>query len=283
MSQDKIPYDKKGAKNSSDTKKDQTKQLKKEVKPLPLNITEYIQEARDELKVYEEYKRFYEKQHKREIILGLADLLEKYDYPKELFRYIIARELGDYISTRYIEIVLAGKYPNEKKKVEKQSTSQIANISQIDDKIPIELSTTGESIVNDVKDELRNPKLYNTDHTTAKVSTEPRTELVQQAEDGAQEIVKKLQEKVKRLEAKCYQSDQLAQERLMWEKKYNQLHQEYDTLKNKIIKGTAQIEFGSEFIPIKIEYNFGTNQFSARFPNEVIDRISRSDITSGRG
>ena len=162
-----------------DAEKDQTNQLEIVGKPLPQDIVEFIQKARDDLKVYEEYKSFYEKKRKREIILELVDLLVKYDYPKGLFRLIVARELGDYIGTRYIEIVLAEKYPNEKKKVRKQSTSQIAKISQIDDKTPIELSTTGESIVNDVDNELRNPKLYNTDHTSAEVSTEPRTELVQ--------------------------------------------------------------------------------------------------------
>ena len=273
MSQDEISYDEEEARNLDDAEKDQTKQLDREGKPLPAVITEYIQTTRDELKVYEEYKSFYEKKRKREIILGLVDLLVKYDYPKGLFRFIVARELGDYISTRYIEIVLAEKYPNEKKKVKKQSTSQIAKISRIDDKNPIELSTTGESIVDDVDDELRNPNPYNTDQTSTEVSTETRTELEQQAEDGVQEIVKELQEKVKRLETKCYQSDQLAQERTMWERKYNELHQEFDTYRKKAIKGTAQIEFGSEFIPVKIEYNFKTNQFSAKIPQEVIERL----------
>ena len=191
---------------------------------------------------------------KERIILELVDLLVKYDYPKGLFRLIVARELGDYISTRYIEIVLAEKYPNEKKKVKKQSTSQIAKISQIDDKIPIELSNSGESIVNDDYDnEHRNPNLYNADHLSTEVSAQSRTELERQAEEGVQEIVKKLQEKVKGLETKCYHLNQLAQERTLWERKYNELHQEFDTYRKKAIKGTAQIEFGPEFIPVKIE------------------------------
>ena len=156
-----------------DEEKDQTNQLEKVGKPLPQDIVEFIQKARDNLKVYEEYKSFYEKKRKREMILELVDLLVKYDYPKGLFRLIVARELGDYISTRYIEIVLAEKYPNEKKKVKKQSTSQIAKISQIDDKNPIELSNSGESIVDDVDDELRNPNLYNTDHTVQKFQQSP--------------------------------------------------------------------------------------------------------------
>ena len=112
MSQDEISYDEEEARNLDDAEKDQTKQLDREGKPLPAVITEYIQTTRDELKVYEEYKSFYEKKRKREIILGLVILLVKYDYPKGLFRFIVARELGDYISTRYIELVLAEKYPN---------------------------------------------------------------------------------------------------------------------------------------------------------------------------
>lgn len=58
-----------------------------------------------------------------------------------------------------------------------------------------------------------------------------------------------------------------------WENKYNQLHQEFDTLRNNVIKGNAQIEIGSELIPVKIEYNFRTNQFSAKIAQEVIERL----------
>ena len=54
---------------------------------------------------------------------------------------------------------------------------------------------------------------------------------------------------------------------------YTQLQQECSSFKNKIIKGTAQIEFGSEFIPVNIEYSFKTNQFSAKIRQEVIERI----------
>ena len=63
-----------------------------------------------------------------------------------MLRSILARELGDYISTRYIEKILAEKYPN-KNEVKEQSTSQIANNTRNDNKIPIEVSSTGESIV----------------------------------------------------------------------------------------------------------------------------------------
>jgi len=48
-----------------------------------VNISEYVQKARDELKQYEEQKKFYEKRRKREIILELVDLLEEHDYPKK--------------------------------------------------------------------------------------------------------------------------------------------------------------------------------------------------------
>ena len=59
----------------------------------------------------------------------------------------------------------------------------------------------------------------------------------------------------------------------MWEKKYHQLHQEFHSYRNKTIKGTAQIEFGSEFIPVNIEYSFKTNQFSAKIRQEITERI----------
>ena len=36
-----------------------------EQKPLPENISEYIQKARDELKEYEEHKKFYETRRKK--------------------------------------------------------------------------------------------------------------------------------------------------------------------------------------------------------------------------
>jgi hypothetical protein len=121
-------------------------QFTREKKPLPENVTEYIQKVRDELKKYEGNKEFYETKRKKEIILELAALLEKYRYPKTLLRSILARELGDYISTRYIEKILAEKYLNEKEDKE-QSTGQIANNTVNDNKIPIEVSSTGESTV----------------------------------------------------------------------------------------------------------------------------------------
>jgi uncharacterized protein YejL (UPF0352 family) len=89
-------------------------QITMEKETLPENVTEYIQKVRDELKKYEENKKFYETKRKKEIILDLAALLEKHQYPKDLLRSILARELGDYISTRYIEKILAEKYPNDK-------------------------------------------------------------------------------------------------------------------------------------------------------------------------
>jgi predicted RND superfamily exporter protein len=121
-------------------------QFTKEKKPLPENVIEYIKKVRDELKQYEEKIEFYEKTRKKEIVLQLIDLLEEYEYPKEWLRLIIAQELGEYISTSYIEKILAEKYPDEKK-VKKQATSQIEEIPQNDDKIPVEVSSTGESIV----------------------------------------------------------------------------------------------------------------------------------------
>ena len=130
---------------SEHEQRSKTDQFASEQKPLPENISEYIQKARDELKEYEEHKKFYETRRKKEIILDLAALLEKHRYPKDLLRSILARELGDYISTRYIEKILAEKYPN-KKEVKEQSTSQIANNTRNDNKIPIEVSSTGESI-----------------------------------------------------------------------------------------------------------------------------------------
>ena len=102
---------------------------------------------------------------------------------------------------------------------------------------------------------------------------ELKTDLERQAKEGAREIVKKLQEKVRDLETKCYQLDQLGHEGSMWKEMYTQLQQECSSFKNKIIKGTAQIEFGSEFIPVNIEYSFKTNQFSAKIRQEVIERI----------
>src|SRR5919106_1639160 len=136
--------------NPGQEERSEPMQFERGKKPLPENVTEYIQKARDELKEYEEHKKFYETRRKKEIILDLAALLEKHQYPKDLLRSILARELGDYISTRYIEKILAEKYPNDKE-VKEQSTSQIADNTRNDDKIPIEVSSTGESIVIDDK------------------------------------------------------------------------------------------------------------------------------------
>ena len=61
--------------------------------------------------------------------------------------------IRDYISTSYIEKILAEKYPNEKKKVKEESTREIAEIPQIDDRTPIEVSSTGESIIGNKDDD----------------------------------------------------------------------------------------------------------------------------------
>lgn len=248
-----------------------------EKKPLPENISEYIQKVRDELKEYEEHKKFYETRRKKEIILELATLLEKYQYPKELLRSILARELGDYISTRYIEKILAEKYPNEKE-VKEQSTSQIANNSRNNNKIPIEVSSTGESIIINDKDQPYNndPNLHEADDANSDVSTEIMTELEQQIEQDAGDIVRILQTQVSDLQTKCSRLEELADEGLMWKEKAIQLQQELEKSKSdetKVIQGKTEIEFGPELLPLTVEYNPKTNQFSAWIPQEVITRV----------
>ena len=268
-----------GNKNLSDREKNLADLLDRKKNPLPENISEYVQKARDELKQYEEQKEYFEKRRKREIVLELIDLLEQYAYPKEWLRLIIAQELGDYISTSYIEKILAEKYPDkEKKKVKEQSTRQLTEIPQNDDMIPIEVSTTGESLVYDDNDEPGSTEPYDKHQLSqgcvpGEVPTGFKTDLERQTEEGRREIFRTLQKQVNDLQTKCYQLDQLVKEGLVWKEKYNQLHQEFSPYRNKVIKGTAQIEFGSEFLPVKIEYSFNTNQFSARIPEEVIDRI----------
>jgi hypothetical protein len=253
--------------NREQEEQDLTVWLDREKKPLPEDISEYVQNARDELKQYEEKKKFYERQRKREIVLGLVDLLEEYGYPKDWLRVIISQELGDFISTSYIEKILAEKYPDEKKKVKEEYTRQLTEIPRNDDKISIELFTTGESIVDDNHDS-RSVTSYDTSQTSTEVS-EFKTDLEIQAEKGAQEIVKKLQKRVRDLETRCYQLDQLAQEGSVWKEKFILIQQEFASFKNKIINGTAQIEFGSEFLPVQIEYNLRTNQFSGRLRRSV--------------
>jgi DNA-dependent RNA polymerase auxiliary subunit epsilon len=148
---------------SSYSEQDQGSKLEQfttEKKPLPENVIEYIKKVRDELKQYEEKKEFYEKMRKKEIVLQLIDLLEEHEYPKEWLRLIIAQELGDYVSTSYIEKILAEKYLDEEKKVKKQSTSQTEDIPQNDAKIPVEVSSTGESIVISDKGDSDNDNPY---------------------------------------------------------------------------------------------------------------------------
>lgn len=247
-------------------------------KPLPENVTEYIQKARDELKQYEEHKKFYETRRKKEIILDLAALLKEHRYPKDFLRSILARELGDYISTRYIEKILEEKYPNEKE-VKEQSTSQIANSSRNDNKIPIEVSSTGESIiVNGIDDpgSNNNPNLHEASDVSLDVPREVESDIELQVEQDTGDIVKVLQTQLSDLQTKCSQFEKLASETLMWKEKYIRLQKELKKSKSnemKIIKGKAEIEFGPEFLPLTVEYNPQTNQFSAWIPQEVIERV----------
>ncbi len=247
--------------------------FEREQKPLPENITEYIQKARDELKKYEEHKKFYETRRKKEIILDLAALLEEHRYPKDLFRSILARELGDYISTRYIEKILAEKYP-DKKEDKEQSTSQIANNTRNDNKIPIVVSSTGESIVINDKDDLDNTN--SNLHKAHEINSEVPTQIEANIEQGTGDIVRVLQIQVRDLQTKCSQLKELANESLMWKEKYIQLQKELRNSKSNkmnIIKGKTEIEFGTEYLPLMIEYNPQVNQFLARFPQGVIERL----------
>ena len=62
----------------------------------------------------------------------------------------------------------------------------------------------------------------------------------------------------------------------MWKEKYIQLQKELRNSKSnemKIIKGKTEIEFGPEFLPLTVEYNPQTNQFSGQIPQEVIERL----------
>lgn len=252
-------------------------QFEKEKKPLPENISEYIQRARDELKEYEEHKKFYETKRKKEIILDLAALLEEHRYPKALLRSILARELGDYISTRYIEKILEDRYPNEKE-VKEQSTSQIANNTRNDDKIPIEVSSTGESIaISDECDpDSTNLYLHIAHDTNSGVPTEIKTDIERQVEQGTGDIVRVLQTQVRDLQARCSRFEELANESLMWKNRFIQLQRESEKSKSnqmKIIKGKTEVEFGPEFLPLTVEYNPQTKQFSARIPQEAIERV----------
>jgi hypothetical protein len=247
-------------------------------KPLPENISEYIQKARDELKEYEEHKKFYETRRKKEIILDLATLLEEHRYPKDLLRSILARELGDYISTRYIEKILEDKYPN-KREVKEQSTSQIANNTGNDNKIPIEVSSTGESIVIDDKGDPGNtsPCLHEViSDNNSEVPADIRANIDRQSKQGTEDIVRVLQMQVRDLQTKSSQFEELANEGLMWKEKYIRLQKELKKSKSnemEIIKGKTEIEFGSELLPLTIEYNPQTNQFSAWISQEVIERV----------
>ena len=194
-------------------------QFAREQKPLPENVAEYIQKARDELKEYEEHKKFYETRRKKEIILDLAALLEEHRYPKDLLRSILARELGDYISTRYIEKILAEKYP-DRKEVKEQSTSQIANSTRNDNKIPIEISSAGESIIINDKDDPDNTNPYL--HKAHDINSEVPTEIeanIETSRASTGDIVRVLQTQVRDLQTKCSQFEELANEGLIWKEK----------------------------------------------------------------
>jgi hypothetical protein len=269
--------------NPGQEERSEPMQFERGKKPLPENISEYIQKARDELKEYEEHKKFYETRRKKEIILDLAALLEEHRYPKELLRSILARELGDYISTRYIEKILAEKYP-DKKEDKEQSTSQIANNTRNDNKIPIEVSSTGESIVisDEHNPDNKDPYLHEAGNMSSDVPTEIKTDIQRQAEQGTGDIGKVLQTQVRDLQTKCSRFEELANEGLMWKEKYIRLQKELRNSKSnemKIIKGKTEIEFGPEFLPLTVEYNPQTNQFSARIPQEVIERSVSSDTS----
>jgi DNA methylase/ParB-like nuclease domain len=251
-------------------------QFEREKKPLPEKLTEYIQKVRDELKEYEENKKFYEKKRKKEIVLQLIDLLEEYDYPKEWLHLIIARELGDYISTGYITKILSERYPDDEKEVKKQFTSQTEEIPQNDDKIPVEVSSTGESVIINGKGDPDNkdPYLHEASDVSSYVQAEIKSDIALQVEQGTEDIVRALQTQVRDLQTKCLQFEELANESLRWKEKAIQLQQELKESKSnemKIIKGKTEIEFGSELLPIMIKYNPQTNQFSARIPQEVIN------------
>jgi hypothetical protein len=203
-------------------------QFSREKKPLPEKLTEYIQKVRDELKEYEENKKFYEKKLKKEIVLQLIDLLEEYEYPKEWLRLIIARELGDYISTSYIEKIIAEKYPDDEKEIKEQSTSQTEEIPQNDDKIPGEVSSTGESVIiggighPDKKD----PYLHEGSNVSSYVPGDIKSDITLQVEQGREDIVRALQAQVKDLQTKCSQFEKLANESLMWKEKAIQYSKE---------------------------------------------------------
>jgi hypothetical protein len=183
--------------------------------------------VRDELKEYEENKKFYEKKLKKEIVLQLIDLLEEYEYPKEWLRLIIARELGDYISTSYIEKIIAEKYPDDEKEIKEQSTSQTEEIPQNDDKIPVEVSSTGESvIIGGIGDpDKKDPYLHEGSNVSSYVPGDIKSDITLQVEQGREDIVRALQAQVKDLQTKCSQFEKLANESLMWKEKAIQLQQ----------------------------------------------------------
>ena len=107
-----------------------------------------------------------------------------------------------------------------------------------------------------------------------------KSDLEQRVEVATRDTIRALEKQVNNLEAdlrnKRSQLDQLDKEITTREKRCTQLQPSLDSYNNKIIKGITQIEFGSELLPVKIEYNFTTCQFSARIPEEVIERLFRA-------
>jgi hypothetical protein len=100
-----------------------------------------------------------------------------------------------------------------------------------------------------------------------------KTNLEQRVEDTIRVLERNVNDLEVDLRNKRCQLDQLDKEIAKREKRYTQLQRDLDSYDNKTIKGTSQIEFGSELLPAKIEYNFNTRQFSASIPEDVIERL----------
>ncbi|MGH9953815.1 MAG: hypothetical protein ACRD5J_19535, partial [Nitrososphaeraceae archaeon] len=159
-----------------------------------------------------------------------------------------------------------------------QSTSQIANNTRNDNKIPIEISSTGESIiVNGIDDHNNNnPNLHEASDVSLDASIEVKSDTELKVEQDTGDIVRVLQTQISDLQTKCSRFEELANEGLMWKEKTIQLQLELEKSESnemKIIKGKTEIEFGSELLPLTVEYNPQTNQFSAWIPQEVIKRV----------
>jgi hypothetical protein len=118
--------------------------------------------------------------------------------------------------------------------------------------------------------------LHEAGNASSDIPTEIKTDIELQVEQDSGDIVRILQTQARDLQTKCSRFEELANESLMWKEKYIQLQKELRNSKSNkmnIIKGKTEIEFGSEFLPLTVEYNPQTNQFSARIPHEVIERV----------